>query len=129
MSITVKWVDSQKKKIIHFEYRNEWTWDEVFQQIEKSQQMMDTVSHKVATIIDLTNTQKLPSGSMDAMGKIFSRAIHPNDSTIIVFLNAHALTKAMLDFFAIRDPDAVNFREFIHARTLDEAIGKVTYLL
>jgi len=129
MSVTVDWIDSETKTIIHFEYRDMWTWEDVFEQIEKSQQMMDTVSHKVATIIDLTHNSKLPSDAMNAIGKIFDRAIHPNDSTIIVFLNAQTLTKAMLDLIAIRDPDAVNFREFVHAKTLDEAITKVNQLL
>lgn len=129
MSVTADWVDSQERTIIHFDYRDKWTWEDVFEQIEKSQQMMDTVSHKVATIIDLTHSHKLPTDAMDAIGKIFDRAIHPNDSTIIVFLNAETLTKAMLDLIAISDPQAVNFREFIHAKTLDEAINKVTNLL
>jgi hypothetical protein len=129
MSVTVNWVDSEDKKILHFEYRDNWTWEESFEQIQESQQMMDTVSQKVATIIDLTDNNKIPTGAMDAIGKIFSFPIHPNDSTVIVFLNAEALTKAMLDFISIANPDKVNFREFIHAKTLDEAIDKVMDLL
>jgi len=129
MAVELNWVD-ETKTVLHFAYRGRWTWEEVFGALQQSQQMMDTVSHKVATIVDLTDGQKLPVDMMRHMSKIVDdRSKHTNDSGDTVFLNAEALTKAVLNFIEIGNPEAAKFAQFVHATTYNEAVEKAKDLL
>ena len=129
MNASVNWANSEKS-VLHFEYGIGWTWEDVFEIVQKSMQKMDEIDYPVATIVDLTASPKLPPDPMNALGKIVeNRAKHPNDSGITIFLNAAVLTKAMLDYIKLGDPEAAKFVEFIHAKTLNEALDKATELL
>jgi len=129
MNATVNWINDEKA-VLHFKYKAGWSWEDVFGIVQQSQKMMDAVDYQVATIVDLTDAPKLPPDPMNALGKVVeNRATHPNDSGITVFLNAEVLRKAMLDYIKLGDPEAAQFVEFIHAKTIDEALAKATNLL
>jgi len=129
MNAKVNWVNPEKT-VLHFEYSVGWSWEDAFMAVQQSMQMMDAIDYPIATIVDLTASSKLPADPMNALGKIVeNRATHPNDSGITIFLNAEVLTKAMLDYIQLGNPEAAQFVEFVHAKTLDEAINKATALL
>ncbi len=129
MSVTVQWANPEQT-ILHFEYTGKWTWAEVFPALHESQQMMNQVNHPVASIVDLTDGKQLPLDSMKYLDKVVeARAEHANDSGITIFLNAQVLTKAMLDFIELKNPQAIPFISLIHAKTYDEAVEKAGQLL
>ena len=125
MTVTTQWLN-ENNDILHFKYKDKWTWAEAFEAIQKSQTMLDEVQEPVSSIIELEERYYLPHNSMTQLRQIVeNRATHKNDSGITIFLNAEVLTKAMLDVIAMGNPEAAKFVIFNHAKTLDEAVQKI----
>jgi len=125
MAVTAKWLN-ESNEVLHFEYKDKWTWDEAVEAIQKSQTMLNEVQHPVSSIIELEEQYYLPPNPMKYLKQIVeNRSTHKNDSGITIFLNAEVLTKAMLDVISIGNPEVAKFVTFNHAKTVHEAIEKI----
>jgi len=121
MPATVTWLNDNKN-ILYFDYIGMWTWEESYAAIEKSNRMMDEVNHPVGSIVDFTNTDRIPANLPKAMQKIAElRGSNPNDSGETVYVKAEILTKAMLDVIRVTDPEVAKVIKFTHAKTVEHA--------
>ena len=122
MPVTARWLD-EEKTILGFIYSGSWEWQEAFDMMATSPQMMDEVDHPVAVVVDMTTGQQLPSDPLKHIPKLSQgRGKSKNDSGITVFLNANILTKAMQDVIEMTKMPMPKGLVAVYARTYDDAI-------
>lgn len=129
MSVTVTWADTEKT-ILYFEYKGQWSSNDVFRVVQDSQKMMEEAKHPVASIIDLTQGRQLPMKSADYLSDVVeTRSRNPYDSGITVFVNALPLTRAMLDLMELKNPQATRFATFAYVNSYNEAVATAKRML
>ena len=85
MPIQVDWIDAEDKTIIRLYYESIWTWQDAIDGHIKVNQLMKAVEHPVAIIIDMTESQYVPPGSLSKVRELSQmRGRSPNDTGIKV---------------------------------------------
>jgi hypothetical protein len=82
MAVKVSWKD-ETKSVILFEVYGYYTWADIHAAVEQQHTLMDTVQHKVCTIIDMRNTTLLPSGSLPNLRRLIGQP-HAHSATKII---------------------------------------------
>jgi hypothetical protein len=116
MNIQVLW-DDEAKQIVRQTFPQRWTWDDFFAARERSFQLIDAVSHKVAVIIDLPPDMALPPNVLTHIRSAL-RTKHAN-TQVIVFIMATPVLRTMMT--AIKSVAYLAPVHLEHAPTLDEA--------
>jgi hypothetical protein len=116
MNIQVVW-DDEAKQIVRQTFPQRWTWDDFFASRERSFQLIDTVSHKVAVILDLPPDMVLPPNVLTHIRSAL-RTKHAN-TLVIVFIMATPVLRTMMT--AIKSVAYLAPVHLEHAPTLDEA--------
>ncbi len=82
MPVHVSW-DNADQTIVHYQMDRNWTWEEFFGAKARAQALINTVSHKVAVILETHHDGPLPT---DLLGNIRNglRTKHPRTALIIV---------------------------------------------
>lgn len=126
MRVTVEWLNDDQQ-ILYYQFFKDWTWDEAMPQFEKGQKLLSSVDHPVATIAEYMDADEIPKNSDPYIRQIMkSRSTtYKHDTGITVFVNAGALTRAMLDVVALGEKEYRDFAEFLHTKSLEDAIELV----
>ncbi len=122
MTIQVNWADKDKT-ILRLYYEQIWGWQDAIDGHIKANQMMAKVKHPVAIILDLSDSDYIPPGSLAKVRELsFMRGQQPNDSGITVFLNADILTKAVVEFVDMTESEELPELQAVFSKSLDDAI-------
>ena len=81
MPITVQWLD-EKKEVVFYEFTDPWTLTDWHQAVDKSNDMMSAVPHRVHTIADMTGSSVIPSNILLG-ARYASKKFSPNVGMII----------------------------------------------
>ncbi len=123
MPIQVKWLDEEHKIILN-KYTGKWDWTELFNAIEQSASLMDTVDHKVAVILDMSATNHVPTLNLGAMQKIVgARTSHHPNMTHFYMVGIKVYVRAMTDIFSRLFPRA--FAQYKVVKSVEEALEKI----
>lgn len=118
MPITLEW-DNPEKTIIHMKVEGRWTWDEMYQSSIDGYKMLDSVPHRVCSLLDFTQAQGIPSNAITHARNMMNKQ-HPRTGlTVMVgvsplFLNLWRVFVRVYMLFA-REQD------FTFAGSLEEA--------
>ena len=96
MAIRVTWEDENQQVILNI-YEGMWTLDDFYAAVQKSQQLFDSVDHKVNVIFDVRQSSTFPKGFMGAIGTL-SKKPHPNTG-VMVIVGGNAFMRAFYDVF------------------------------
>jgi len=92
MPVSVRWEDDEKT-IARWEFAGSWTWDDYYATLEQSNQMLESVNHKVNLLIITIDTAIVPSG-LTAQFKQISR-FHSNVGIAVIVVTS-AFIETML---------------------------------
>jgi hypothetical protein len=81
MGVQVKWAD-EAQTVLEYTFSDPWGWEDYYNSIDKAQQLMDGVSGKVTSIIDLSKSKGLPPGAMTHLRRVGRE--NPNQGTVIL---------------------------------------------
>jgi hypothetical protein len=118
MAINVDW-DNEEKTIVRFLYSGQWNMSELSAAVQESNKLMDRVNHSVGCIIDIRDSNLIPSGVL-SMGRSVVVRKHPNQGNSIV-VGANTFIVAMFDVFRKVYHTKFVEAEYKFVRTLDEA--------
>ena len=91
MGIVVQW-DNPEQTVIHFIYSGQWTFGDLFDAMQQSRELMDTVNHLVHGIVDMQDSKLMPNGAL-SLGRNVTMRKHPNQGkTVIVGASGFART-------------------------------------
>ena len=83
MTIEVRWGDEAQTHI-YAQFTNTWDWVEYHTAIEEWQRLTTVIPHKVANLVDLTQSATLPRGAMNIFGKTAQNIPANTDLFIII---------------------------------------------
>jgi hypothetical protein len=120
MPITAEW-DNEEKTLIRQTYSGRWTWDDVRMTIDKCQQMLDSVDHKVNFISDLRQSQTmLPPGATVQFSWLSNYLRHPKMGKSVI-VGASEFIRIFGGIFTSAHRGIAE--QIIFASTLDEALA------
>ncbi|MCA0458026.1 MAG: hypothetical protein LCI00_28930 [Chloroflexi bacterium] len=119
MPISVKWFDDSHTCVV-VTYQGRWSWAEFQTAVDETNQLLNTVEHKVAIIEDTAMGGMLPPGNIVANGRNAIASFPKNISLIIVVLNS-SLIRTFLTIIASMNPGGHGSIIKITA-TLEEAL-------
>ena len=116
MPVHVSW-DNEDKTIIHYQFDQDWTWDEFFPAQARAQELISTVPHKVGVILETHHNGAIPHNLL-ANARNGLRTKHPN-TDIVVIVVTRPFIRTMIGTVRALSPLAHVHLEM--AFTLDEA--------
>ncbi|MCU0514562.1 MAG: hypothetical protein MUE40_18565 [Anaerolineae bacterium] len=84
MAVTVAWYSSDKR-ILHYRFCGEWTWDEYFEALARGRALQRRVPHMVCVINDLHETAFLPPDFIARAGSVSQT--RPLNTGIAVYIS------------------------------------------
>jgi len=82
MTVRVDW-DDPDHSVLLYTLECHWTWEEMYEAVEKSITMINTVSHKICVIVDNQSSKGLPPGAIGQFGRI-TRFMTPQIELVII---------------------------------------------
>lgn len=116
MPIKIVWGNDEKTIVTHI-YVGKWTLDEFHQAVDENAALMNSVSHPVDMIADLTQSDGLPPRMLSAVGSVLRKT--PKNQGMSVVVGADRFVTIMLDVALTIAPKLKS--TYRHAPTLDEA--------
>jgi hypothetical protein len=83
MSVDANWLDDEKTVIV-VAYGETWTWDENMAALRKTFEMMESVDHRVHTILDHTHVVRAPRQSIVKIPEMASLPQSSNQGLTII---------------------------------------------
>ncbi len=93
MGIRVQW-DDPSKRMIRFDFDEQWTWEDFFRAKKESYNLIDSVGRKVAVIMVAPQTMNLPP-NMLTHGLSALRSKHIN-THVVIFVITTSFLRAMI---------------------------------
>jgi len=93
MPISVSWYDEGHRAILQ-RYEGKWTWEELSQAAQAVRELAMTVPHTVILLIDISQSQNMPSGNALSQGRAAFNAMPSNLGQIMV-----AMRSQMMEIF------------------------------
>lgn len=90
MTVTVSWYDETHRAIVQ-RYEGKWTWEELSQAAQSVREMAMTVPHTVILLIDISESQNMPSGNALSQGRAAFNAMPNNMAQIIVAMRSQMM--------------------------------------
>ncbi len=116
MPVHVSW-DNEDKTIIHYQFDQDWTWDEFFPAQARAQELISTVPHKVGVILETHHNGAIPHNLLGNFRNGL-RTKHPN-TVIVVIVVTRPFIRTMIATVRALSPLAHVHIEM--AYTLEEA--------
>jgi hypothetical protein len=69
MSVTYRW-DNAQKSIVHYQFTDNWTWDEFYPVLDQVNIEMQTLNHAVSVILDMSQSKAIPANTVSQFSKI-----------------------------------------------------------
>ncbi|MCA9912945.1 MAG: hypothetical protein KC496_06335 [Anaerolineae bacterium] len=117
MAITVRWLNEDHNCLV-VAYNDFWTLEEFKQTVDISYELMDSVTHTVHIIQDVSHMKGLPRNVLSLAQYTEGRSHPRRGKTYLVSLPMPAAI--LLDVAKLLAPHAT--RDFVHTSTLQEAI-------
>lgn len=106
MSISVKW-DNDEQTIIQYVFDGRWSWNDLYTALDKVKEMSGSVDHRVDAIINFSNADLIPSGSIFSFdGKKHAQKLarKANEARgTIVIAGANGFIRSLYDTFRMFD--------------------------
>lgn len=122
MAIELYW-DNEDETVMHCIFSKGWTWDEMFQTLDKIKKVTSNRTDEVGAIIDVTGGVSVPGGSIfnaDTRNKAMKMLKMSEDGKgPMVILGANGFIKTIYNAFSTLDKRAQS--DVYFAETLDEA--------
>jgi hypothetical protein len=97
MSISIGW-DNAEQTIIYVKLENDWTWDEVYTNIEQMGKYIESVTHSVDIIYDTQLAGPIPGHNALQHLKQISGLSHPRVRAVVV-VGLSPFSRALLSTF------------------------------
>ncbi|MBN1965134.1 MAG: hypothetical protein JW910_10845 [Anaerolineae bacterium] len=114
--IDVQWGNPDRTLVVYTAH-GAWEWNDLYDATREAHALLATVNHVVDSIVDVTNAQAFPGGSLWHARRMAS-ARHPNSGRL-VYVGGHSFIKAVFD--VISRMYRADHPSFLYANTLDEA--------
>lgn len=98
MAIKVIW-DDETKTILRYDFIGNWTWNEFYAASAEFHAQLDSVDHKVDTIINLTDSAGMPGNVLSQAYSAFQNQ-HPNDTGLNVIVSKGMLIQILVNTFS-----------------------------
>jgi hypothetical protein len=121
MGINVQW-DNDDHTLVRWDFVGEWNWDDFLAAQKASNDFINSVTHTVDIIVDVSKSQHLPPG---AIGRFRTyRRDDPENTGRAVVVGASIYIRTMVDIFRGMFPNTGG--NFTFANSLDEARSALT---
>jgi hypothetical protein len=95
MTILVNW-DNAEKTTILYTIHGRWTWEDLYDALDKGRGMMDSVSHeKVDFIVDMSDCKLLPDNALSNFARMTNKP-HPKNGRMVM-VGATTFVRALLN--------------------------------
>lgn len=123
MSIPVSWFNDEKT-IIQYKFDGRWGWDDLYKAIDEAVVLLDSVSHRVDIMLDLTKSESVPSLNANGLKYVANAptTTHPNMG-IFVMVGMKPFIRISFDIFSRMYPRAT--RQYRLANTVEDAINVI----
>jgi len=82
MAVRVAW-DNEAKTIVHYQFGENWTWEEYYPVKAQAYEMISTVSHKVGVILETQHNGAIPHNLLPNF-RDGLRTKHPNTVIVVI---------------------------------------------
>ena len=116
MPVQVEW-DDEAHTTLYFAYSRPWTWDDYFQAIAHSQDLIARSPHMVYTISDTSRAGPVPAGSITQLRRSLQSLVPKTGGTVVIGVTPPI--RAIVELF-----QRMNFpiaRQWTIAASVDEA--------
>jgi hypothetical protein len=93
--ITLEW-DNAEKTVLRYCFQHGWNWDALELALKTSEQMLATVEHEVAVIMDFQQASLLPENALSHIFRAYERPNPPNLGVNIILAKT-SLLKMMME--------------------------------
>jgi hypothetical protein len=118
MGINVQW-DNSEQTVIRFVYNGSWNMSDLFEALQDSRDLMDTVDYTVAHIVDLRESKLMPNGAL-SLGRNVTMRKHPRQGKTVI-IGASGFVKTLYDVFRKVYRASFDDSAYTFATSLDEA--------
>ena len=88
MKVQVQW-DNEEQKIVRYKFEQGWAWPDLHHALDEAGKLINTVSHRVDVIMDISNANLVPQGALSQINRAYNNPKPPNIGiTIIVAPNS-----------------------------------------
>ena len=95
MLINVAW-DNEEKTVLRYRFEKGWKWNDLENALKTSEQMITSVEHEVAVIMDFQDASLLPQNALSQIFRAYQRPNPPNLGDNII-LTQTSLLKMMME--------------------------------
>lgn len=88
MKVQVQW-DNDAKNIVRYKFEQGWAWNDLHQALDDAGELINTVSHQVDVIMDISSANLVPKGALSQINRAYANPKPPNIGiTVIVAPNS-----------------------------------------
>jgi hypothetical protein len=121
MGITVTW-DNEAQTVLRADLRGRWNLEEFRQQMRLAGQMVNSVSHPVSVVVDLTGSNALPDNLIQSVAQIVhGKSPHPPNVERYVIIGAGRFVQSLYRAFAKVYGEGMLHNKLVFVQTMDEA--------
>jgi hypothetical protein len=122
LPIKVVW-DNDERTVIRMEFDGHWTWDEVQEAVNISNQMTNSVNHIVDGLIDMSRSGGVPSGAMAHARHLIMQRHERSGITVVA--GASPAISTLWQVFAQAYQWLTRSERFVFARTVEDARRRI----
>lgn len=95
MKVNVDW-DNDEQSIVRYTFDSDWNWQDLYTAMDNAGKMIETVSHRVDVLMDLSNANIIPKNAISQIKRGYDNPKSPNIGVTVVvtpnsFMNAIVL--------------------------------------
>lgn len=95
MKVNVDW-DNDEQSIVRYTFDSDWNWQDLYAAMDNAGKMIETVSHRVDVLMDLSNANIIPKNAISQIKRGYDNPKSPNIGVTVVvtpnsFMNAIVL--------------------------------------
>lgn len=88
MKVQVQW-DNEEHKIVRYTFQRGWSWPDLHHALDEAGKLINTVSHRVDVIMDISSANLVPQGALSQINRAYNNPKPPNIGvTVIVAPNS-----------------------------------------
>lgn len=94
MAITVSWLDDTQT-MLRYDVSGAWTWQDLAEALNQGNDLMDSVSHRVEVIVDMSGSAGMPANMIE-LGRRMTGIRRPENMGVVVVIQGGALLEALV---------------------------------
>lgn len=127
MGFRVYWYD-ETHRIIRFDADGKWHWDEFYPALDEVLHLLQSVTHPVDFIADLTQGGAIPPSVFVQARNMVTRITQQPNSGVSVYVGATPILQSIARALQQMSPDLMQKFKFDFAKTVTEAYEKIAAL-